>query len=168
MLKQADTLVRCVEGRYATDAELEFLEKYAQGFRLRVQTYQAIRASEAEIVDQVQSRLQTVAPGLLHYGNSDISQKWRKDTIRVLRYSAIAMLMNDPETLKERFLLWFQTIMRAFGAQPSCNQTYDIMQDVVKQKLTPLQASLVCPILELNRQVLADTSSRTTPGGTPY
>ena len=83
-----------------------------------------------------------------------MSAKWKRDTFRVLRYSAVAMLVNDPDTLRERFLFWFQTIMKAFGAQKSCNATYEVMQQVVKQHLTPVQASLFCPILEINRQVL--------------
>lgn len=158
MLKQVDNLARQVDGRYATDEELQFLEQYVQSFHLRAQTYQALQAAESEIVTQVLSHIQTTQPDLLHHNQGDISHKWKKDTIRVLRYSAIAMLMNDPHTLKERFLLWFQSIMRAFGTQSSCDLTYKVMQDVVKQKLTPVQASLFCPVLELNRQVLGGTS----------
>jgi hypothetical protein len=56
--------------------------------------------------------------------------------------------------LRERLLFWFQTIMRAFGAQRSCNVTYTIMQEVVKQHLTAEQASLFLPILEVNRRIL--------------
>jgi hypothetical protein len=65
--------------------------------------------------------------------------------------------VNDPETLCERLLFWFQTIMKAFNAQKSCNVTYEVMQEVVKQHLPPVQASVFCPILEINRQVLGKT-----------
>jgi hypothetical protein len=72
----------------------------------------------------------------------------------VLRYTAVAVLLNDPDNLNERLLLWFRSIMRAFGTQPSCDMTYRILQKLISQHLPPEQAEIVIPILELNRQVL--------------
>lgn len=144
------------DGRYATDLELQAMDEFIQTFPLRVQTYQQLQQIEIRVVQQVYEKLLRVDPSLLRRGNEDLTVKWRRDTLRVLRYSAIAMLLNDPLTLRERLLFWFQTIMKAFGAQRSCNLTYAIMQDVIKQHLTPVQASLFCPILEINRQLLGD------------
>lgn len=155
MLSQLKHLSLQVDGRYATDSELQFMHDYAQSFTLRVQTYQQLQSLEAKIVQQVYDKIRNLNPRFFGIGDDDLSNKWKRDTIRTLRYSAAAMLVNDPETLQERFLLWFQTIMRSFGAQRSCDVTYEIMQDVVKQLLTPSQASLFCPILELNRRHLS-------------
>ncbi|WP_448600398.1 phycobilisome protein [Thermoleptolyngbya sp.] len=154
MLSQMKRLSLETEGRYATDADLQFLRDYAKSYGLRVETYQRIQSAEVLLVSQVQQYMMSKDPTLFQGGNSDLTAKWKRDTVRVLRYSAVAMLLNDPETLQERFLLWFQTIMRAFGAQRSCNATYEAMQHVVRQHLTPVQASLFCPILELNRHLL--------------
>jgi hypothetical protein len=44
--------------------------------------------------------------------------------------------------------------MQAFGAQEVCNITYLIMQDVVKNLLPKNVADLLCPILEINRDLL--------------
>lgn len=154
MLNQMQRLSLDTEGRYATDEELSFLTDYARSFELRVQTYQKLQASEAAIVQQVQTKMRSIDSTLFHHGKDDITNKWKRDTLRVLRYSAVAMLMDDPETLRERFLLWFQTIMRAFGAQRSCNVTYTVMQEVVKQHLTTTQAALFLPILEVTRRML--------------
>ena len=154
MLSQLEKLSLDTDGRYASDEELEFIGDYVQSFELRVQTYQKLQVAEAAIVQQVEAKMRSRDSNLFRSGNDDISAKWKRDTVRVLRYSAVAMLMNDPETLCERFLFWFQTIMKAFNAQKSCNVTYEAMQEVVKQHLTPVQANVFCPILELNRQVL--------------
>jgi hypothetical protein len=157
MLSQIQSLSRRVDGRYATDAELQFLDNYAQSFSLRAQTYRKLQVAEPLIVKQVQAKMQEIDPTLFNHGNEDMSAKWKRDTIRALRYSAIAMLLDDPNTLQERFLIWFQTIMRAFNAQRSCDITYDVMQDIVKQHLPPIQANLFCPILEMNRRLLGTT-----------
>ncbi|MBW4578780.1 MAG: phycobilisome protein [Tildeniella nuda ZEHNDER 1965/U140] len=154
MLSQLEKLSLDTDGRYATDEELAFVSTYVQSFGTRVQTYQTLQLVEAAIVQQVEAKMRAIDPDLFRSGNEDMSAKWKRDTVRVLRYSAVAMLMNDPDTLRERFLLWFKTIMKAFSAQKSCNATYVVMQEVVKQHLTPVQASLFCPILEINRQVL--------------
>lgn len=154
MLSQIQRLSQTTEGRYATDEELRFLAEYARSFELRVQTYQKLQASEAAIVQQVLAKMRAIDPTLLRNGSEDVTAKWKRDTLRVLRYSAVAMLLDDSETLRERFLFWFQTIMRAFNAQKSCGVTYTVMQDVVKQVLTPNEANLILPILEVNRRML--------------
>jgi Phycobilisome protein len=154
MLSQFNRLSIQADGRYANDVELEFISNYTQSFTLRLQTYEKLQASESQIIQQVYDKMQGRDPNLFRLGNEDFSSKWKRDTLRTLRYSAAAMLLNDPDTLQERFLSWFQTIMRSFGAQQSCNATYEIMQDVIKQHLTSTQASLFCPILALNQQYL--------------
>lgn len=157
MLSQLQHLSLTTDGRYATDAELQFLRDYVKSYALRLETYQTLQSAEAAIVQQVHTSLMALDPLLLHSNGDDLTAKWRRDTIRVLRYSAVAMLLNDPDTMQERFLLWFQTIMRAFGAENSCSATYEAMQEVVKHMLTPIQFSLVCPLLELNRRSLGPT-----------
>lgn len=154
MLSQIQRLSQETEGRYANDDELNFLAEYVGTFELRVQTYQKLQAAETTIVQQVYAKMRSLDPTLFRSGNEDISNKWKRDTIRVLRYSAAAMLLNDPESLRERFLFWFQTIMRAFNAQKSCGVTYTVMQDVIKQVLTPSEAALILPILDVNRRML--------------
>jgi hypothetical protein len=48
-----------------------------------------------------------------------------------------------------------QTIMKAFGAQRSCEVTYQLMQEVVQEHLSPTEAKLFCPFLELTRVMLS-------------
>jgi hypothetical protein len=158
MLSQLERLSSEIDGRYATDAELQFLTDYVQSFNLRVQTYQKLQEVETSLVQQAYAKIRSTDPDLFKQGNEDLSSKWKRDTLRVLRYTAIAVLMSDSETLRERFLLWFQTIMRAFNAEKGCNITYTVMQDVVKQNFPVAQANLICPVLELNRRSLGVAS----------
>jgi len=159
MLTQTQNLYRETDGRYANDEELQFLRDYIQSFPLRVTTYNKIRTSEALIVQQVQAQIRATAPQVLMRGDQDLSAKWKQDTIRILRHSALALLLDDQDGLRDRLLLWFQTIMRAFNAQKSCDITYSIMQEVIESLLTPKEATLLRPILEYNRQVLSQAST---------
>lgn len=154
MLSQLERLSREVDGRYASDAELSFAIDYVRSFNLRVQTYQKLQELEISLVQQAYEKMRAIDPTIFSYNGSDISAKWKRDTLRVMRYVAIAVLMDDADTFRERMLLWFQTIMRAFSAQRSCNLTYQVLQEIVKQSLTVPQANLVCPMLELSRRTL--------------
>lgn len=154
MLSQLQTLVREVDGRYATDSELLFLQNYLHTARLRFSAYQKIQKAEKNIIQQVKTKLMTIDPQLLRRGKVDLSTKWQRDTVKGLRFCAHAFLTGDEEGLEENFLLWFQSVMRSFKAQPSCNITYKVLQDVVRQYLTPQEAELFCPILEQARLLL--------------
>ena len=154
MLSQCENLTQITEGRYATDAELDFFLSYAASYPKRLSLYQKLQTVETDIVNTVHKRLMADYPYLLQSRKRDISVKWKRDTLRTLRLSAMAILLDDPATLQERYLLWFQTVMGAFKAQKSCDMTYSIMQDVVKDLLDPDESSLLIPILELNRTAL--------------
>ena len=154
MLSQCENLSQITEGRYAPDAELDFFLSYAASYPKRLSLYQKLQTVEADIVNTVHKRLMADYPYLLQSRKRDISVKWKRDTLRTLRLSAMAILLDDPATLQERYLLWFQTVMGAFKAQKSCDMTYSIMQDVVKDLLDPDESSLLIPILELNRTAL--------------
>ncbi|WP_055075314.1 phycobilisome protein [Pseudanabaena sp. 'Roaring Creek'] len=154
MLSKLQQLGTVVDGRYASDTELEFMDSYISSFDSRVEAYRSIKASEFEIVNLVLAKLQTSYPKLLFPKGEDLQNKWKQDTLRVLRHSAMTVLLDDPELLRQQFLYWFQTIMQAFGAQEACNITYLVMQDVVRDLLPKDVAALLCPILEINRNLL--------------
>lgn len=155
MLSQLDRLSVNADGRYASDEELLFLREYLQSARLRFQLYQKLQKLEVQVVQTVLERLKAEDPTLLQVGGQDLTAKWQRDTVRTLRYIAASLLINDTEIFKERMLLWFQTIMRSFQTQRSCEATYRVMQAVIKRHLSAEEAELVCPILELSRSMLS-------------
>jgi len=154
MLSQLQTLSTACDGRYASDAELQFMEDYLHSFDRRLQAYLSLQTVEPLLIQEVETQLKSKDPHLLMRGIEDFAGKWRADTIRVLRISALAMLIDDPERHKERLLYWFQTLMRAFKTQRSCDATYRLLQESVRRHLSPQEADLICPILELNRVML--------------
>ncbi|MEG4286414.1 phycobilisome protein [Microcoleus sp. A006_D1] len=154
MLSQLARLSTEADGRYATAEELQFLKDYFQSLNHRMSAYKKIQAAEKEIIRQVEAQMQSLDPSLFRRGSQDVTAKWRVDALRVLRHSAAALLINDTERLRDRLLLWFQTILGAFQARNSSAVTYDVMKKVLKQYLTAEEASLFIPILDINRTVL--------------
>ena len=154
MLSKVESLVQIADGRYASDQELVFFQQYLASANLRLRVYQKIQQAELEIITQVKAQVQAQTPDIFQVSDHNLAAKWQRDTVRVLRYSAMALLLDDADRLKETMLLWFQTIMRAFGAQESCRLTYAAMQDVITQYLTGEELLHVLPILELSRVIL--------------
>lgn len=154
MLSKLQQLGTDSDGRYASDDELQFMDTYINSFDSRVESYHRIKLVEQEIVETVLAKLQASYSQLLVLNGEDMKVKWKQDTFRVLRHSAMTVLLDDPELLRQQFLYWFQTVMQAFGAQEACNVTYLVMQDVVRDILPSDIADLLCPILEMNRKFL--------------
>ncbi|HAT13690.1 MAG TPA: phycobilisome protein [Microcoleaceae bacterium UBA11344] len=154
MLSQLARLSMEADGRYASAAELQFLKDYFQSLNHRMSAYKKIQASEKEILSQVEAQMQSLDPSLFRRGSQDVTAKCRGDFAQVLRHSAAALLMNDTERLRDRLLLWLQTILGAVQVKNSSAVTYDVMQKVIKQYLTAEEASLFLPILEIDRTLL--------------
>ncbi|NJR70262.1 MAG: phycobilisome protein [Synechococcales cyanobacterium CRU_2_2] len=154
MLSQTKALLQTAEGRYATDAELQFLEDYAQSFPARLKAYQALRQQERSLIQKTYAHLRAHHPELLSTGAQDKEavRKWQRDTVFVLRFSALAMLLDDGEALRDRLMLWFQTIMRAFGMQKVCYHTYATLKSVTLE-LIPEGGDLIAQVLEENREL---------------
>ncbi|NJK64473.1 MAG: phycobilisome protein [Synechococcaceae cyanobacterium SM2_3_1] len=154
MLTRLRNLSLEADGRYATDAELQLMDAYIQSFELRLQTYLKLQSLEMTVIREVETRLKSMDPQLYMRGTEDYAGKWKADTVRMYRLSALTMLIDDPERLQERVLFWFQTLMRAFRAQRSCDVTYQLLQESVRKHLASAEAELICPILEMNRVIL--------------
>lgn len=155
MLSQLANLSVEADGRYAAQSELQFLKDYFQSLNLRLSAYKKIEAAEKEIIRDVETKIVSASPDLLRRGSQDLTSKWRLDTVRVLRHSAAALLIDDRNRLRDRLLLWFQTILGSFQAKKTSELTFQIMQDTIKQYLTAEEASLFIPILEMNRSIFS-------------
>ncbi len=161
MLTHLQEISAETDKRYASDDELLYLSQYASSFRQRSAAYQELQRVETGLVKKVEQKLSTIDNGqLLQFGTQDITRKWQQDTVRVLRHSALAMLLDDKKLFQNRFLYWFQTIMKAFGTQRACSLTYGIMAETIDILVSAATADLLKPILELNRDTLGSIDGK--------
>lgn len=154
MFKQLARLSVEADGRYATSEELRFVKDYLQSLDQRVSAYNKIQAAEEEIINKVEEQIRERDSSLFCKGSRDVTSICRRDRVYVLRYSAATLLSNDLERLRENLLIWYQTIVRAFKDEQTAGVTYQVMQEIVKQYLTPQEVALFSPILELDRILL--------------
>lgn len=157
MIQEIDELCVQADGRFATDAELMFFQKYLKTARLRFALYQKIQQLEPQIIKSVLAELQEKEPQVLKINGADLTAKWQRDTVRLLRYAATALLTDDAALFEDKMLHWFQSIMKSFRAESNCEATYRVMQSVLQEKLTPTEAALFCPLIKLSQVSLSST-----------
>jgi ribonucleotide reductase alpha subunit len=154
MLSQMQRLSFETEGRYASDEELRFIPEFLKTYELRVQTYQKLQTIESTVIQQVHEKMKAKDPTCFQIGNRDLTAKCKRDGQLTWRASSAALLIDDHETLRERLLLWYQTISKAVNSQSACGSAYVVMQEVIQQHLTPQQTALFAPILDMSRSLL--------------
>jgi hypothetical protein len=149
MLRQLADLTLEVDGVYAEDYQLEFIEDYLDSYEIRVSAYNKISSLSTEIVEQVRLIKQKRDPNF-----EDFYATCKRDLIDLLRYSAAALLFDDLERLRTNMLIWFQSIARAWNFEEDNNDTYDALLEAVAQFFSEEELKYVLPVFELNRVVL--------------
>lgn len=149
VLSQLDRLSRECDGRYATKVELSFLKDYLRSASIRLTIYQKLQNIDKDIVSEVEAKMRSINPNFFRQAGVDITTKWRADTLRILRYVSTAVLINDPQRLRDRILTWFEVILTSLNAKETTGVTYEVMQEVIKPQFTVEEQNLLMPILEL-------------------
>jgi len=156
MLRQLEKLSLEADGRYATAAELQFLKNYLAAADERISAYEKIRDAEEAIIEQVDKQLRAQNPHIFRKGNQDYAAVCQRDRRSVLRLAAAAMLFADLDALRDGFLLWYRTIIKAFKDEKAAQATYQVLPMTVNQVLGSEAAPLMKPVLALTQSILAE------------
>lgn len=156
MITLLENLIERSDGAYFEAKDLDLLEQGLQSWGDRRKTYQIIQDKEMAIVEKTLTRFQQENETLLRTAPESIFKKCQGDLISVLRHCAMAMLLQDEELLKDRFLYWMQNIMRALRNQKFNVHIYKILQDVIQEELPEQYANLMMPYLQITHQYLSE------------
>ncbi|WP_271252668.1 hypothetical protein [Pseudanabaena sp. Chao 1811] len=143
MIPKIQELINQAQDRYLASDELGLMESYVSSLPDRLKLYKLIRDREIDILqsvaDQVQSELPNVAVEDLEVGI--------KNLVLVLRYSSMAMLLNDENFLKERLLSWLEGIMSMRDMRRLNDALYKLLNQVLRQQFSPNQLALLQPLI---------------------
>lgn len=155
MLKKLSRLSVKVEGRYATENELQFINDYLSSVDSRISFYEKIREVEKEIVDVTIAKMRVENKKIFSKDSMSIDEICIRDMKIILKALTTAILIDDLERLKDGLLLWHLTIMRAMNVQNISNIVYQTMLEVVKEYLNSEEEKFVIPALQANQTILA-------------
>lgn len=108
----ADLFVRA-EGRHLTADELATFRRIVPEYSLRADAAQEIAAVEKAVVDKTTAELMSLYAFSPQFPMAQA--KTQRDVSIVSAYLTLAMLINDPEWLRDKLLLWLKTILQSFN-----------------------------------------------------
>jgi hypothetical protein len=147
---QIAALLDEAEHRYLKPDELEPLNQYMESLPTRMEAYCAIRDRELEIMQPVADQLQIAMP----QEPIEILERSIKYALLVLRYCAMAMLLNDDSFVQSRLLNWLHGTMTALNTGAIDSTLYRLLNQQLVKTLSLDQMHLLSSQFNLAQDIL--------------
>lgn len=141
MTQAIEALLIEAEGKYLTAEALDPIKTYVKGWPERRSAYQQLRSSEKTIVLDTLKELQRERPTL----SPQVLELCKRDLVLALRHCAMAMLLQEEELLQERLIEWLEEQVRLYDLQDLYTALYRLLQQTLKQQLSPGNLELIRP-----------------------
>ena len=138
------------EGRYLSAQELSLLERYAQSYAVRLQTYQQLRDNSDTFIASALHKLGQTYPDLIQQHGP----RCKYDMTEVLRYMALSLLRDDEVFFKEQIMSWLDTILLAHKRTDHCLVAYRSLQAAIATTLASDSLAMTRPYFDLITQSL--------------
>lgn len=155
MYPELQALIHEAEFQYLQAEDLGQLSDHVSSLQDRLATYKIIRDQEIEMFQTVADKLLEIFP----QQNPQQIETAIKHWLLVIRYCAMAMLLNNPEFLERRLLEWFTDIVKAHEVENIENSLYSILQAQLLENLSETQIDCLQPFLEQARNALINTEA---------
>jgi hypothetical protein len=103
--------------------------------------YQILREREGQMVSHTLNALKQEMPSL----SGQVLDLCQRHLLLLLRHSAMAMLLQDEELLKERLIEWMEEEVGLYGLQSVYEIAYRIFQQELKDHLAPGELEFIRP-----------------------
>lgn len=147
------SLLYAADDHYLSDADLERFHKDAQALAERIDAYEYIRDRELAILQPAADYLTEEFLG----SDPQLLERTVVYWLSVLRYAAMAMLLNNPEYLNRRVLEWLPTVVEVYQLREFVLSFYRLLLEQLKSDLSPEQVALLKPYLEAAYTTLLQT-----------
>jgi Phycobilisome protein len=154
MITLLETLVDGADGAYASKQDLRNLEHVMFSWSERKEAYLAIETNEKAIIDRALKLIQSnkKAPTDRSMDDAATMARCRRDMTLTLRSYSLAMLLQDEEMLKDRFLHWQKNILQSMGLKNY--QGIKFVLESICIELPKEQANLFKPYFNLGQEML--------------
>lgn len=143
MIPKIQELINQAQDRYLASDELGLMESYVSSLPDRLKLYKLIRDREIDILQSVADQVPSEIPNIV----VEDLEVGIKNLVLVLRYSSMAMLLNDENFLKERLLNWLEGIMSMRDMRRLNDTLYKLLNQVLRQQFSPNQLALLQPLI---------------------
>ena len=137
------------EKTYLTAQDIGRLGKYVSSLSDRIRAYRQLREWEINLIQELVDRL----PVDLQQNTTTLEQSI-KQTILILRYAALGMLVDDANLGRRRLEGWLPTMVEVYQTQAIDALLHRSLNQQLPRLLTDSQFALLKPALEAAQQLL--------------
>jgi hypothetical protein len=155
MYPEIRALLYEAEQNYLQPTEIERFKYHVLSLAQRLEVYETLRENELAI-------FQPIANGLLAAFPHEQQASWEralKNWVSVLRYGAMAMLLNNPEFLQRRLLEWLTDLVQVHQTQEMEMTLFQLLEARLPEFLSSEQMALLQPFLTQAQETLLGTGS---------
>ncbi|MUL36851.1 phycobilisome protein [Gloeocapsopsis dulcis] len=156
MHPEIKTLLYEAEDCYLKPEEIKTFKYHVSSLQARLETYELLCEQEVVIFQPIADQLLKTFPQ-----QQETLERTLKRWLSVLRYCAMAMLLNNQEFLQRRLLEWLTELVQAHQTQEIEMRLYQLLQTQLKELLTEQQLALLQPFLEQAETTLLRSSALT-------
>jgi Phycobilisome protein len=150
MHPEIEVLLDQAENRFLKAEELIAFKRQAASLAQRLKIYEFLREKEASIFQPVANKLQEAFPD----EKPETLERSLKHWVLVLRYCAMAMLLNDRAFLEQRLLDWLSGIVEAHQTQKIELTICNLLQTRIEEILSEQARAILQPFLDQSKSIL--------------
>jgi hypothetical protein len=149
MTFKLDTLFDEPDKRYLDASDLGILSQYVSSIPERMAVYRTLRDQEIAI-------MQPIADALQQQGGHPeaLVERSVRNGLMVLRYVAMAMLLDDDGFVEERLQGWLPEMVKAYETQTVDEQLFHLLNQQLGKVFSPAQINLLKPSLDRAKSLM--------------
>lgn len=160
MTFKLDTLFNSPDKQYLDASDLSTLSQYVSSIPERMAVYRTLRDQEVAIMQPIADALQQQA------GHSEpLVERSVRNGLMVLRYAAMAMLLDDDGFVDDRLQGWLPEMVKAYETQAIDQQLFQLLHQQLGKVFSPAQLNLLKPSLEKAKSLMLNTRETVTLAG---
>jgi hypothetical protein len=144
MNSQLQELLNRAQERYLTSQDLKQFEEYVDSLPDRLGLYRLLRDQEVTLLQRVADQAEVELKDRV---SLETLEEGMKNLILVLRYGAMAMLLDDESFLKQRLLAWLERVLPIQQMRQVNEVLYRLLNQELKKYLTARQQTLLMPLI---------------------
>jgi Phycobilisome protein len=156
MHPEIEALLDQAETRFLKGEELIAFKRQAATLAQRLKIYEFLRDKEASIFQPIANKLQATFPD----EKEETLERSLKHWLLVLRYCAMAMLLNDRDFLEQRLLGWVSGIVEAHQTQKIEATVCNLLQIRLKELLSEQARAILQPFFDQAKSMIIDRGNQ--------
>jgi hypothetical protein len=154
-----DALFDATDKPYLDDNALGVITQYISSVPDRLKIYGLIRDNEVSIMQPIADALQQMP------NQSDVLvERSTRNGLMVMRYMAMAMVLDDTNYLEERLEGWLPDIVKVYDTKVLDQQFFHMLPQQLAQVLSPAQQAMVKPYLDKAQSLVLNNQSPALAG----